>query len=318
MQRRPNFFLVGAPKCGTTSLTQYLAPHPDVFICTPRETNHFCTDLDIHPGMRIADRAEYLDLFRNAGDAAVVGDATVWNLYSEVAAENIQQFAPDAKILIALRNPIDLMWSLHGWYLYMGAENLVDFEDALAAEDDRRKGLRVPNDTIDSKRLQYTDVVKFSPQIKRYLNCFDRERIHFVLFDDLVRDTPGIYYSVLQFLEVDPAYRPDFRIHGAGRQIRNPMVKRMLRRHRWLRDVTTRTLSSRARQQIGDVLNRLFPVRRQRAAQMDPTLRHQLTERLRPEMRELQELIQRDLSMWITQDLRGSTAAKSDSTGVSA
>lgn len=308
----PNVFLVGAPKCGTTSLTRYLAPHPQVFICTPRETFHFCTDLDVHPGMRIADRRAYVKLFEPAGDAGAIIDASVWHLYSTQAAANIHESAPDAKIIIMLRNPVDMMWSLHGWFLYTAAEDILDFREAVAAQDDRRAGRRLPSDPVAPRALQYTDVVTYSPQVQRYLDRFNRDRVKIILFDDLIADTPGVYRSVLEFIGVDPSFEPDFKVHGAAKEIRNPGIKQLLRRHRWLRVSLGRIMPMNMRGRIGRSLAKLRPDTPQREQSMDLALRRQLIEQFHPEIDRLSALIGRDLSHWFaptkTQpELSGST-----------
>ncbi len=295
----PNVFLVGAPKCGTTSLTQYLHHHPDVFVCRPRETSHFCTDMDIHPSLRIADRKKYLRLFANAGNASAKLDGSVWHLYSKEAAANIHDFAPDAKILIMLRQPVDMMWSLHGWYLYAAADDIVDFGEALAAQEDRRAGRRIPSDTVSAQTLQYTDVVTFSTQVQRYLDRFDRKQVKIVLFDDFVRDTPGVYAEILTFFDVDSTIPADFNVHGAAQEIRNPGIKQFLRRNKWLRQSIARTIPSEMRGRIGHFLASIGPVPEQRSKTMDPELRQQLMEQFKPEIETLSTLIDRDLSHWL-------------------
>jgi hypothetical protein len=295
---RPNVFLVGAPKCGTTSLTRYLAPHPDVFISTPRESFHFCTDLDIHPGLRISDRSAYLRLFEGAGDARAVIDASVWYLYSSAAARHIHDFAPDAKIIIMLRQPVDMMWSLHGWFLYTAAENILDFSEALDAQDDRRAGRRLPSDPVAPQALLYTDVVTYSRQVQRYFDRFDRDQVKVILFDDLISNTPAVFSEVLEFLQIDPTFQPDFTVHGAAREIRNPSIKQLLRRQRWLRQSVARVLPTKVRGRIGRSLARLRPPAAQRAQAMDLDLRRRLSEQFRPEIQRLAQLIDRDLSHW--------------------
>lgn len=302
MARMPNFFLVGAPKCGTTAISQYLQSHPQVFMCSPRETNYFCTDLDMHPGLCVRDHDAYLRLFERAGDAQVLTDASVWNLYSKVAAAKIHAFNPNAKIMITLRQPVDMMWSLHGWFLYTAAEDIVDFEQALAAQDDRREGRRIPTDTVAPQTLLYTDVVTYAPQVQRYLDAFGRDRCTVILFDDFRRDNAGVYRSLLEFLEVDAQHQPDFRVHGAAKQVRNPGLKRLFRRHPWLRTVVSRALPERARGRIGRTLAAVKPKAKQRAAKIDPDLRARLTDQFRPDIERLAALIDRDLTHWLRAD----------------
>ena len=88
--RRPDFFILGAPKCGTTALSEYLRRHPRVFVSRPKEPHYFCADFDYYyaPGQRTEEH--YLRLFAEADEGHLaVGEASVWYLYSEDAARNI-------------------------------------------------------------------------------------------------------------------------------------------------------------------------------------------------------------------------------------
>src|SRR5687767_1010670 len=103
---KPNFFIVGAPKCGTTSLYEYIRVHPEVFMPDRKEPAFFCSDF--YKPRRMKEE-EYLSLFREAGSAKWIGEASTWYLYSDKAREGIKAFCPDARIIIMLRNPVDMM-----------------------------------------------------------------------------------------------------------------------------------------------------------------------------------------------------------------
>lgn len=110
--RRPNTFIVGAPKCGTTALSTYLSEHREVFLSDPKEPNYFCSDL---PERQVVSQMEdYLTLFEGALDGhSVVMEASTWYLVSRVAVANIMEFEPRARLIVMVRNPIDLVHSLH-------------------------------------------------------------------------------------------------------------------------------------------------------------------------------------------------------------
>src|SRR5690349_13337870 len=135
--KRPDFFLVGAPKCGTSLMDTYLARHPDVFMCS-KEPHYFGADLAFNNPPRSLEN--YLSLFEGSDAAKRVGDSSVWYLWSRTAAAEIKEFAPEASILVMLRNPVSMMHSLHSHLLYTADENIASFEQALAAEPDRREG----------------------------------------------------------------------------------------------------------------------------------------------------------------------------------
>ena len=91
-----------------TSLTAYLDTHPRLFWSKPKEPHHFCTDLDIR--LRpYADRRKYLELFHRAGENQQAGEASVMYLYSKAAPLGIRELSPSAKIIIMLRDPVEMV-----------------------------------------------------------------------------------------------------------------------------------------------------------------------------------------------------------------
>src|SRR5687767_12353755 len=140
-------FIIGAPKSGTTSLFEYLKAHPQVFMSQVKEPNYFAPDLADegdnmlrHP----VDEARYLDLFAGAGAALRRGEGSVRYIYSRAAPQLIHAVAPDPRIVVMLRNPVDMAHSLYRHMVAAGVEDLPTFEQALDAEDDRHQGRRVP------------------------------------------------------------------------------------------------------------------------------------------------------------------------------
>ena len=130
--RKPDFFIVGAPKCGTTAMYQWLDAHPEVFVPV-KEIHYFGADLDHRRPEVSAER--YNGLFEPASTAhKAVGDVGVWYLMSETAAQEIHAYNPDARIIIMLRRPAQMLYSLHSQLLYSGEEDIADFGEALAAE----------------------------------------------------------------------------------------------------------------------------------------------------------------------------------------
>jgi hypothetical protein len=200
----PNLFIVGAPKCGTTSLAAYLNAHPDVFICEPKEPHFFATGLPgPHPRKYIRDRTEYLDLFSTAGHYSHRGEASTWYLYANGTAEQINAFSREARIIIMIRHPVDMMFSLYSHRKYSGDEDARTFEEALELESLRRRGDRLPRNMKHTVQgLFYRDVARFADRIRRYVDVFGVQRVHLIDFERFVRDTVGEYERVLKFLEV--------------------------------------------------------------------------------------------------------------------
>ena len=112
MTNKPDFFIVGAPKCGTTALYTYLKQHPEIFMSPQKEPQFFANDV-LGDRRHTCTWAEYLSCFAAARGAKRIGEASVAYLGSPCAPKQIKMFNPAAKIIIMLRNPVDMMHSLH-------------------------------------------------------------------------------------------------------------------------------------------------------------------------------------------------------------
>ncbi len=223
----PNFFIVGAPKCGTTSMYSYLSGHPEVYFPEIKEPHHFASD--IYSPMYVRDRRDYLDLYSGWGGEPVVGDASVWYLYSRRAAAEIHDFCPEARILVMLRNPVEMVHSYHSQRLAWGNEEIRDFAAALDAEGERRRGNLLPRrNPYPVEGLYYSEIARYAEQLERYLTRFGRERVHVILFDDFRSSTADVFRRVLLFLEVDPDYTPRFAVQNPNRVRRSMWLHNML------------------------------------------------------------------------------------------
>ena len=144
---KPNLFIVGQPKSGTTALHQFLGQHPEIYMSSIKEPHFFCADFHLESDraygkQRFYDfRSEsaYLQLFSKAKNVKIAGESSTNYLYSQVAAEKIYNFNPDAKIIIVLREPAQFLYSLHSHYVKFTEENEPDFLTALALETKRQQ-----------------------------------------------------------------------------------------------------------------------------------------------------------------------------------
>ena len=217
--RAPDFFLVGAPKCATSSLHLLLIRHPDVFMCDPKEPHFFSTDL---PGLpEVADRQAYDALFADAPADAKWGDASAFYLSSTAAAGAIYNANPDAKIIASIRNPVDAAVSLFHQLRDGFREDQTRFEDAWALQAARAGGQSLPAYCPEPRQLQYQNVYSYHDQIVRYFDQFGRDAVKVFLFEDVTR-TPGpVIDELLTFIGVDadrvPAEMPRTNSRRAAR-----------------------------------------------------------------------------------------------------
>jgi hypothetical protein len=234
MMKKPNLFIVGHPRSGTSSLHSYLSQHPDIFMTVIKEPNYFATDF-----RETSDRfhkkplyfpyrteADYLRLYRKWSNEKIAGEATATNLCSKVSAREIHRFNPRAKIIMLFREPVSFLYSYHSAAQFALGEHLKDFEEALLAENGRRKGRDLSKRMINPSWLFYTEFIKYTEQIERFLAYFAWEQIKIILFDDFKKDTPGIHRDILSFLEVNPDFEPSFEIVNPNKQIRWPLLKK--------------------------------------------------------------------------------------------
>ncbi len=224
--RRPNFFIVGAPRCGTTSMYACLKQHPEIYVSVDKEPHFFGSDLSTMPGS-IREEALYLELFAGAGDRPRVGEASVWYLSSARAPAEIKAFSPDARIIVLLREPPRMAHSLYSLYRRTGNEDLSTFEEALAAEPERRQGRRIPPGAYFPEGLLYTDAARYAAKVERYFDVFGRDNVHCILFDDFVRDTAAVYRRTLELLGVDPGFEAELDPRRANQKVRMMAVRQL-------------------------------------------------------------------------------------------
>lgn len=281
--RKPDFFIVGAIRSGTTAMKEYLQEHPEVFMPPINlEPRFFGSDL---PGpRRFRDERAYLSLFSWAGNEKRVGEKSTHYLYSLRAASEIKAFQPTARIIIMLRNPVDAIYSLHGLQLYYGLESIADFEAALEAED--------------GGGFNYRDKLTYTRQVRRFFETFGPEKVHVITFDDFIGDTAGVYRDTLRFLDVSPRYQPVFRKVNASRRARSRAVGRLLS------DPPQALLKFALRALPYGVLHRVVQGAAHLNRDYEPLpplgadLRRKLQAEFLPEVEQLSELLGRDLTHW--------------------
>jgi hypothetical protein len=294
--RKPDFFLVGAPKCGTTAMYEFIAQHPDVFVPAKKEIHFFGADLYSPHYNRDPD--SYLNLFKEASTEKRVGEASVWYLYSKLAANEIKEFSPSAGIIIMLRNPVDMIYSLHSHRLYINSEDIEDFDEALAAESDRKLGRRLPANPFPAAGLFYREVGKYSEQIERYFDAFGRDQVKIILYDDFKTDPLASCQEVFSFLGVQSPFPVEISVVNASKKVRNRTLASLLDPPPAIVRKLARALTTAERR------HKLFRTFQELNTEhgprplMSPTLRRELQQEFAPDVERLSKLLDRDLMHW--------------------
>lgn len=188
---KPNLFIIGAMKAGTTSLHNYLNHHPDVFMCEPKEPGYFVEELNLDKG-----EAWYLDLFKDAGGAAIVGESsTHYSKYPSYkgVAERVAKYAPDARLVYVMRDPVQRALSQY-WYSI----------DAAARRPDSRFHMETRQlATAVKEDHTYVDFSDYAMQLQHYMKYFDRDQIYTLTFESLIADPHRETNSLLEWLGVE-------------------------------------------------------------------------------------------------------------------
>lgn len=198
----PTFFLVGAPKAGTTSLFRYLGQHPEIAVAAVKEPCFFAPEVPVDPATDACRRSwdAYLSLFAGAGTARAVGEGSVAYLASPDAAANIAARIPSAKILMMLRDPADRLFAHYSASRVAGATS-VSFAEWVD-EQQRLEAARSP---------VYGPVWagRYATHLARFQQHFPLEQIHISYYEDFVAGPDAVLAGIFAFLGVDPSVRID-------------------------------------------------------------------------------------------------------------
>jgi hypothetical protein len=301
---QPNLFLVGAPKCGTTALFEYLRTHPEIYFSPLKEPHYFAEDM---PGNRdVTTLDDYHRLFEPAqAKHKVVGEASVLYLMSTVALEKIRRYNPAARIIAMVRNPAEMAVSLHQQLVYSFYEDRPDFLRGWNLQERRRHGHDIPPGCRDAAVLQYGRICNLGEQLARLYTHFPREQVHVIVLDDLKRMPLTVYRDTLRFLGVADDGRHRFptingqkrhRVDWLGRWLISPPGFLNRWRDRIIRDYgTRRSLFSRAAVGFGRLLEKLNATSTCRTT-LDAATKRRLCETFHDDVAHLSDLLGRNLS----------------------
>ncbi|MFC2114784.1 sulfotransferase [Bacteroidota bacterium] len=242
MQTKPNFFIIGAAKAGTTSLYRYLNQHPGIYFSPVKEPNFFSTDIkpesfksdyrkqtpilgnkyfkdkplkDVHLSF-IRNEDYYFQLFENVKKETAIGECSTSYLFSTQAAKEIYSFNPDARIISILRNPIERALSHYLMGVRFGYTSK-PFRETI--EEDMRakeKGWGISK--------LYIELGFYWEQLQRYIDLFNKNNLRFYLTDELTNNPQQLLSDVYHFLEVEDMEIQD---NGKFNEARIPKYKKL-------------------------------------------------------------------------------------------
>ncbi len=312
--RVPDFFVVGPPKTGTTSLHQMLAGHPQIFMPDLKEPMFLAEDMTPHEGFADEPRElqyphtlqEYLALFDQARPDQRAGEASTFYLWSQTAAGRIAELQPHARAIAIVREPASLLRSLHMMYLRWGVESEQDLRKALSLQDARSEGREIPRRCHRPQLLQYSEHVDYVPQLRRYSDRLGSERVLALLYDDFRADNEATVRGVYRFLEVDDAVAVAVsNVNVTTRTVRSWRAKRVLytvskgqgRVARSTKAAVKALTTRKLRHSVVKTIRRRAVT--SEAPPQDEALMAELRQRFKPQVLALSEHLDRDLiSLW--------------------
>ncbi len=298
----PTFLIIGAAKAGTTALYFQLRQHPDIYL-SPIKEPHFFSHLDRAPDYRgpgdyiprvaVRDPAAYEALFAEAGPARAIGEASPTYLYVAGTAARIHERLPDARLVAVLRQPAERAFSAYLHVRRDGREPIREFAEALREEPARIARNWEPI-------WHYAAGGYYYRQLRPFFERFDRSQIHIMLYEAYQADPAAALARLCRFLGLDDRFPFDLSVRpNVSGIVRSRAVDRLLQRlflrPNPLKALARRSLSEQTRLRFTESLRR----RNLERPSLAPAVRRQLTDGYREDIRQLEGLIERDLSAWL-------------------
>lgn len=296
--RLPNMLVIGAAKCGTTAVYEYLAQHPEIYMSPVKEPRFFALDglpltfggpfahIDKHSSVNSLD--VYTSLFSGVQGEKVIGEASPLYLYDPRAPERIRHYIPDVKMVAILRDPIERAFSGYIMHRMQGREH-ISFEEAI-----RDEPRRIRENWLWGR---YTDVSLYAEQLERFYRTFDRSQLRVYLYENFKANPAEIMEDMYRFLSVDDSFRPRTDIqHNVSGLPRNKVLDTLIGQR------PNRYWLSKLRPYLPEAVFRARDRLRQRnlaKPQLTPDIRARLIPLFRDDIRRLEEMLETDLSHWL-------------------
>ncbi len=311
----PNFFIIGAPKAGTTALYHYLDQHPEIYMSPIKEPNYFASEvrpenlsehlqaqsrddqaalseylrgpmLEKRFGAFVTNWDDYVKLFRNVKRERAIGEASVTYLWSLTAAAKIREKITDARIIMILRNPTDRAYSQY-------LENLANSRISNSLREQVQASVLCPGGPFQPMR-PFLELGLYYGQVKRFLEQFPRQKICILWYEDYQANPKQAMIDVFRFLGVNPAFEPNMMVRHLQPQIhRSVAVSQFLKRYgMWQR---LKTLSPNF---LVPHL-RAFVFRKRQSLKMTHEDRQLLIDYYKDDVERLSGLLNHDLQHWL-------------------
>jgi hypothetical protein len=220
-QKKPNLFIVGAPKAGTTSLHKYLEGHKDILMSSIKEPNYFSSDelvkfpLYYDDAPLIKKEDEYLNLFNSKNDETILGEASVSYLFYPEVAKKIKDYNKDAKIIIVLRNPIERAFSHY----------LMDFTSGYFKSSFSEAINRKNSKNANAIYQQVVELGLYYNQVKIYIDTFGYENVLILFQEEMRKNVKDTLRKIFSFLNINDEVQDNQNINKQFHAYKEPKGK---------------------------------------------------------------------------------------------
>lgn len=311
-------FVVGAPRCGTTAVAKWLRGHPEVCLAKPKEP-HFFAIRDLRSSsdaeLREVVSSKFIErFFPNRHGASVLIDGSVSYIYAPERLEPALRLWPDAKFILCIRNPLQMVPSLHQRHFVNGDENVRDFGRAWSLVPQRRRGRSIPRSCLDPRLLDYWESGFLGKHVQNFLHTIGRKRCLVIVFDDLVANPRHEYLRTLEFLDLPDDGKTVFERHADSKDCRLAWLQRLLQRppHFAMHFVDPDDLQNpRFAETASPWLQKVIDTRSRildwneipaRPPAVDPAIVQEMRAMYEGDVSLLSELLERDLTPWLDVD----------------
>ena len=278
------FFIVGAPKAGTTSLYHYLSAHPNVTMSKKKETNYF-SDQEIFQNKlyygksRVDSLAKYEKLFPVLNADQIYGEASVSYLFYKEVPNRIKEYNSEAKIIIMLRDPVERAFSHY----------LMDYKLGLISESFESVFIKKSGIFFQ----QYFDLGNYTNQIKRYFDIFEISNIHIIWHSDFKSNSKIEMQKVYKFLDLDNFFAFDMKtIHNPFSLPKNILIRKMYSMV-WLRRAAAFLFPKKL---VLSIKKMLF--NKDKKPELSEKLRKEIIQYYLSDIVDLEELLNKNLESW--------------------
>ena len=291
--KKPDFFIIGAPKCGTTTLHGWLRTHPDIFLPEKKEPHYFAPHLS-RRYRRIVKEADYLSLFTPAHTGQICGEASVLYSFYPETVQAILAFNPQAKIIFLLRNPVDMAVSYHAQLLINLEEDVADFETAWGMQDARAKEKDIPATSQDPDLLQYQQHCALGQHLATLEQIVPKGQLCVALLDDMATDPAAFYAGIIEFLGLENDGRETFPRLNEGGALRSRFLKQSMA-------AIPSFIKKPLKYIMPDMLLRRLMKKTVRRPALCASMRAQLVDAFAADISIIEKYLNRDLSSWRAQ-----------------